>query len=325
MSSFDVAAALGLPALPSHIARVEQKLTEILPPDNPYLSEPVARLLQSGGKRLRPSLVIAVAASQGKKINDKVITSCAAIELLHVASLVHDDIIDNAASRHKTPTINHREGVNHAIIVGDYLLAKSGEQAAMAGREIAQTVAAAFAFMCDGQARELADTDNLNRTQASYIQAVNGKTAALFAAACKVGGLCADLPKTQVIALARYGEDFGMAYQLIDDILDFVATSDSLSKPTDVDARQGNYTLPVLLALGGPNGKTFETLLLDQRLPGEPLTDALLKDNYIDQSIRKARTYSRRALHALSALGESFGLENLPPAFMEWALAQHLE
>lgn len=320
MSSFDVAAALDLPELPAYTARVEQKLTEILPADNPYLDEPITRLLQSGGKRLRPSLVIAVAASQAKNVDDKIISACAAVELLHLASLVHDDTIDNAASRHNTATVNRREGVNRAILVGDYLLAKALEQAALADREIAQTIAAAFAAMCDGQARELADIGNLNRTQASYLQAVTGKSAALFAAACRIGGICAGLPDSQIDALANFGENFGLSYQILDDVLDFIADPKSFGKPIGTDLRERNYTLPLIFGLASPNGKKLKTLLQKPETQAT-ITNALMKSGDIEKAILEAGKYTQSTANALHDFGDTTTrLSNFPNAYLNWAL-----
>ena len=320
MSSFDVAAALELPELPSYIEHVEQKLERVLATDNPYIQEPLDRLLKARGKRLRPSLVIAVAASQGKTIDQKITSGCVAVELVHLASLVHDDVIDNANSRWNLPTINHQEGVNHAIIVGDYLLARALEQATSVSREVAQTIASAFAAMCDGQGRELADTGNPNRTQASYLKAINGKTAALFSAACRVGGLCADLPNKQTNAFASYGENFGMAFQLIDDVLDFIVTPVLFGKPVGTDIHTGVYTMPLLFGLEDPNGKKLEALLQEFDALAT-ITDILIKDGGIEKSILETGKYNKSAARALINFGDATTrLSNFPNTYLNWAL-----
>lgn len=324
MSSFDIAAALNLPELSSYIARVEQKLEGVLTTDNSYLQEPIDRLLTSRGKQLRPSLLIAVVASQGKNIDERVISSCVAVELIHIASLVHDDVIDNATSRRNVPTINHQADVNRAIIVGDYLVARAITQAASVSQEVAQTIASAFAAMCDGQARELADIGNLNRTQASYLQAISGKTAALFSAACQIGGLCAKLPNVQIKALASYGENFGRSYQLLDDVLDFIADSKLFGKPVGTDLREGNYTLPLLLGLADSHNKELKKILINKTgLVNSRLNELLTKDGSFEKTIAKAQEYNHVAIQPLESFESNptmLALKALPAAYLQWSL-----
>jgi len=325
--SLDLATLLGVPKLPNYLDRVEQELHKAVYSDNPNIQKPLARLMKAHGKRLRPALVLAVVASQGAKIDKTVISGCVAIELIHIGSLIHDDIIDEAAIRWNSPTINSIEGVEQAIVIGDYVLAKANLQAAALQPRIAKLVAATIATLCEGQSMELADLYNTNRSIEALTKTINGKTAALFAAACRVGGLCANLNVSEVNALARYGENFGMAFQMIDDVLDFLSTPALAGKPVGNDVAEGVYTMPVLLSLGGASGKKVRTWLNDDaKAHQSSLVDRLVKDGSIAKTIAEAQKYNHLAVEATkSFVGSSalVGLQHLLDAYLKWAL-RHL-
>lgn len=323
MSSFDITTLLGIPELATYLEQVEKGLARVTLADNPFLTKPISRLMLSQGKRLRPILVIAVAASHGVKINKAVINGCIAIELLHIASLIHDDIIDDANSRWTIPTINSQEGVNQAILVGDYLLARGLEQAASVNQDVAHILATAFAAMCDGQSRELADTYNIERSEASLLKAINGKTAALISAACEMGGTYAHVNDTESHALAHYGENFGMAFQLIDDVLDFVSTPKLSGKSVGNDVKEGVYTMPLLLALRSPDGEELKAELQSAKISHAKLTDILLQTGSIEKTIDSTKKYNHSAAKALKIFNENdivTRLSKLPDLYMRWAL-----
>jgi len=314
MEPLNVSLALNIPELSLYFEQVEQALVAAAASAVPSIQAPITRLIQAGGKRLRPSLIIAIVISQGKEIDDKIVAGCVAVELLHLASLVHDDVLDDADSRHDAPTVNRREGLNSALIVGNHLLARAFEQAASAGQDVTRTVATAFAGMCDGEARELGDRHNVNRSMDSYLAAINGKTAALFSAACRIGGLCTELPPAHVQALARYGKKFGMAYQITDDVLDFIAAPELSGKPAGRDMHNGVYTLPLLLAPAGPRGKAGVSI--------PTVVDMLWQDGSLRQAIHMAYGYTRAAVAALKGRSgmASSGLVQLPDTYLDWAL-----
>jgi len=317
---------LRVPDLADHLSRVEQGINRTLLSDNRYLSQPIRRLLRGRrAKQLRPSLLIAIVIGQGQQINDLVITGCVAVELVHIASLVHDDVIDTADERWGIPTINGHEGVNRAIVVGDYLLAKACLQAAAISAPAAKIIASTIAALCDGQTRELADKGNTDRSKAAYLAAVSGKTAALLSAVCQLGGMCAGLTTSQMSALARFGQDFGMAFQIVDDILDLVSTPALSGKPVGQDLSAGIYTLPLLFALAGSSGDTLRILLKDyQPHDQSAIIDILLRDSSIEKAIQIAQKYSQSSIQALQNLGGSsaINLINLPNAYLNWALKQ---
>jgi geranylgeranyl pyrophosphate synthase len=322
MQPFNLGTVLNIPELPMYISRFEQAMSDVLRTDNQYLQTPIARLLSVRGKRLRPSLVIAAALVDGK-ITDDVITGCTAIELVHISSLVHDDIIDNAATRWNIPTISSREGSSAAILVGDYLQAKACAHAASISAAVAEVIAEVIATLCEGQALELTDLHNSARTMDAYLATIHGKTAALLAAACKIGGLCAGMSKTNIAALTQYGEAFGMAFQLVDDVLDFLSTPERYGKPTSTDVHEGVYTMPLLLSLRHSSNKNVQNRLRDHE--ASDLVATMLQDGSIARTLNDAKRYNLQAITALESITTSSaleGLKNLPQAYLQWALSQ---
>ncbi len=321
MKSFEITSLLNIPELPGYLKKVEQGLQSVLPATGSSLRRPVENLISARSKRLRPCLVIAVCASQNKKIDAKVIASCVAIELVHLASLVHDDIMDNADTRWGRPTIHKQNGINTAILAGDYLFAKALEEIASVNAKEARVVAKAYAKMCIGQAREIADQFKINRTLKSYLQTISEKTGALTAAACQVGALRAGLTDGQADAFASYGEAFGMAFQLIDDVLDLVSTEELLGKPVRNDAKEGIYTMPMILALQGPDRKKIAELLKSE---ADGTNNNLIQfDEFIVKTIQVAQKYAENAGVSLKNFQDEpriKGMMSLPPKYIEWAL-----
>ena len=323
MDKAELAKLLDVPKLTDHIKQLDKVLRDLPKSASPNLKEPASRFLARSGKRLRPTMVIATAAQSGKQIDASVIAAASAIELIHIASLVHDDIIDASDERWGVPTISKQEGVDSAILVGDYLVALAGVQAASVSSQVAREVAEAFATMCDGQSLELSDTNNLNRTTDSYFKCIAAKTAALFAASCRVGGLCAGLSDKDIDALGQYGESFGMAFQLTDDLLDLLSTSDSLGKPVGNDIKEGVYTLPVLLGLQSPSSKKLWNIL-SQKSPNTKSIIKLLSDeDSIAQTVAEIDRYNSKAVSSLQSItnhGSIKGLQELPNLYKHQAL-----
>ncbi|HSX08269.1 MAG TPA: polyprenyl synthetase family protein [Candidatus Saccharimonadales bacterium] len=323
MKSLDLAALLNVPDMPSCLAQVEHEIMRALDDKPGPLRVPLQRLLQVRGKRLRPALVIASARACGAAVNERVIGAAAAVELLHIASLVHDDIIDRAATRWNVPTISEREGVDAAILAGDFLFAKACARAAAVDGEVAALLAHAFAFLSAAEAQEAADQYNPERTRDSLDQVLHDKTARLLGAACQIGGICAGATKTQQRALARYGEAFGMVFQYADDVLDFLADPALLGKPIGTDVRDGVYTLPLLLGLESEHGARLRPLLTPAVNPAD-VTKILLQTDVFDRSIAAARTHAAHASKALVTFTPSAvraALQEFPQAYLDWSLA----
>ena len=244
-----LAELLVLPGLPGTLLRVEGVMTELVRSADPNLAEPCFRILRGPGKRVRPALVVASAAcGAGVPDDRKVLAAAAAVEFVHIGSLVHDDIMDNATDRRGVTTISFLEGPSTALLCGDVLFALANYAAVKVGTDAALEAADTIVALCNGQAREMADNFDPYRSERSIFSAIEGKTAALLQTSCRLGGHCADLDVAQIDALGNYGHAFGMSFQLIDDVLDFVSSKALSGKPVLNDVRCGVYTLPVALA-----------------------------------------------------------------------------
>ncbi len=330
LSAEGLARLFGIADLPERLAAVDARITDVLGHDGALLGPAAVRVAESGGKRLRPLLTIVTAAT-GDVFDDRVVDAAAAVELVQVGSLVHDDILDDAATRRGRPTINAVEGVNHAVLAGDYILARAAELAAGVSQEAARLVATSLGELCEGQVLEMRDAFDVGRTVEAHLASVRGKTAALFECACRLGGHCAGLGDENVAALARFGLAFGMGFQVLDDVLDLIGDEERLGKPTGNDVASGVYTLPVLAALRGPVGDELRAALAAgggaRAATGADVDRALdlvRKSGTIAEALAAADRYgddARRAVGHLNqtTVGEGLGL--LPRTYSTWALA----
>jgi len=312
-----------LPTLESDLERVESALMTAVASDLDMLADAASHLAKAGGKRVRPGFAIAAAATghaSARAADHDVIMGGVAVELVHLGSLYHDDVMDEAVTRRGVPAANERWGNVVAILTGDFLLAQSSIIAAGLGVEVAALLGETIAELADGQIRELQDTDNLNRTAESYSAAISGKTASLLACACRVGGLTGGLPAPEIDALTEFGHSYGMAFQIVDDILDVVATSQQLGKPAGNDILEGNFTLPVLRALRSENGDQLRSLI-EGGLTPETRDQALVlvrTSPGIADALDAARGWADKAAGAISSLPDS------PGAVALRAAADHL-
>jgi heptaprenyl diphosphate synthase len=262
-------------------------------------------LVEAGGKRIRPMLVLAAAASVGADITDDVIQGAVSVELVHLGSLYHDDVIDAAETRRGVQSVNARWGNLVAIVAGDFLLARASEIAASLGTEVAQLLAATIGRLCEGEVAELQHAFNPARPEAAYFCATAGKTASLMSTACRIGALTAGADRVAVDALTSYGQAFGMTFQIWDDILDLVSTGDALGKPAGHDLMEGTYTLPVILALATPTTGPELRTLLGGPLDGptrDKARDLITSTDAVTASIGVALGYADQAAAALVPL-----------------------
>jgi heptaprenyl diphosphate synthase len=237
-------------------------------------------------------------------VTDDAVTGGVAVELAHVGSLHHDDVIDEARTRHNVDSVNARWGNLRAILSGDFLLARASELAASLGTEIAGLLAITIGRLCAGEVRELHDAYQVARREDDYFTAIAGKTAALYSSGCRIGGLVGRATPEEADALAAYGQGFGMAFQIVDDVLDVVATDHELGKPAGHDMAEGVYNLPVLRALIGPTGDELRALLggpLDEASRARAL--ALVRESDgVPSALEVARGHIDRAVAALDVL-----------------------
>src|SRR5688500_7416662 len=187
----DVAALLGVPAVGDHLARSEQALRHSVAAMDPFLGEVGGHLIAAGGKRVRPALAMAAAVAVGRPITDEVVLGGVSCELVHIGSLYHDDVMDEATTRRSVESVNHRWGNLVAILAGDFLLARASEIAASLGTEVAALLARTIVHLCEGQVSELRTMFDTGRSEQACLSSITNKTASLTAAPCRIGGLVA--------------------------------------------------------------------------------------------------------------------------------------
>ncbi len=237
------------------LKRVEEELLRVVASEGDFLTEIASHLILAGGKRVRPGFAIAASSvldPTGAAASIEVIRGGCAVELVHIGSLYHDDVMDDATTRRSVKSVNAEWGNLRAILAGDYLLGRSSELAADLGTEVAGILATTITELCEGQILELESAYQPDRTIDTYERSIAGKTASLLATACRIGAIVGELPRPVVEAMTEFGEAYGMAFQVVDDILDITATDEQLGKPAGDDLVEGIYTLPVIHALADP-------------------------------------------------------------------------
>lgn len=240
---------------------VEAALTTAVAHEPGMLAQTSEYLLNAGGKRFRPMLVL-VSGYYGDPEDPRLVPGGVAIELVHLATLYHDDVIDEADARRGTPSANARWDNTVAILTGDFLFARASEIIADVGTDPTRLLARAIATVCDGQIREVTSAGSVEQTVEYYLGTIRRKTSALLAASCRLGGLLSGAPEQYLDILAEIGDEIGTAFQLSDDIMDLIATAEVLGKEPGVDLKEGVYTLPVLHALSaGEDAAELQRLL----------------------------------------------------------------
>src|SRR5579875_1812271 len=226
----NVVEALRLPGIEAALGRVEDSLSASTAGEDPFLAEVAVHLVRAGGKRLRPALVLASAAACGvaPEVPQEVISGAVAVELVHLGSLYHDDVMDDATSRRGVESANARWGNLVAILAGDFLLARASEIAASLGTEVAALLARTIGQLCQGEVSQLRYAFDPGRPETAYLEAIAGKTASLMATSTRIGGLVSGMPRPWVEAMTGFGHAFGMVFQIWDDVRDLVSTEDQL-------------------------------------------------------------------------------------------------
>ena len=301
----NVTEALGLPRLQEGLQRLEPLLIASVVTGDAFLDEVTTHLIAAGGKRLRPLLALATATGGDHDPTEDDLMGAVAVELVHLASLYHDDVIDEATIRRNVESVNSRFGNLVAVVAGDYLLARSAAIAASLGTEIARLLADTLGKLCQGQVTEVRSAFQLGRSMEDYFAAISGKTAALTATSCRIGALTGGLPANEVEACTAFGRCFGMVFQIRDDILDMTATEEQLKKPAGQDLAEGIYTLPALVALTDPDAGPDLRALLGQPL-AQPERDKaraiVMASRGIPDAVSTARAYVDEAQQAAGSI-----------------------
>ena len=290
------------------LAGVEDALRRNVASADPLVAEAARHLMDAGGKRFRP-LILALGAQMGDPARPEIVPAALVVELTHLATLYHDDVMDEATVRRGAPSANARWGNSIAILVGDYLFARAADIAASLGPEAVRLQARTFARLVHGQIAETAGPRESDPI-AHYLHVITEKTASLIATSARFGGLFSGAPVEIVEALASYGETIGIAFQLSDDLLDIASESVQSGKTPGTDLREGVPTLPVLFALADDDQEASAVRLREILATG-PITDdglhaealGLLRESAAMKRARETvRTYAEEARAQLAPL-----------------------
>lgn len=285
---------------------VERGLREIASNASPLLSELLTYTLQDGGKRIRPALTL-LAGKFGQYNPSRLVPMATAIELLHTATLVHDDIVDKSAVRRGKPTVSRAWGENRALLLGDYLFARAGRLAASTGNlRVVELFSETLMTISAGELKQTGVTFDLRKARQEYFDWISSKTACLFATATESGAILAQTSESTISALREYGVNFGIAFQIIDDVLDFVGEEAELGKPVGSDLSEGIATLPTILFVESHPDNNIVAGIMAKK--GTESTAAALEmvrnSSAIEQCLEIASDFAARACQAIHHLPE---------------------
>lgn len=291
--------------LEQDLLKVEAELQSVIRERGGTLRSAAEDLFGSGGKRLRPALVLLVAKTFGE-VPAGVLRIAAAIEMIHGASLIHDDVIDNTTLRRGTPTMNAQKGNHFSVLLGDFLLCQALLTISELDRvDLLKVISQGVADMTEGQILEAQLQGDVSVSEECYLKVIDGKTSALMAAGCKLASLFCQATPSQVKAAEDFGRNIGFAFQIIDDILDIWGDPSVLGKPVGSDLQEKKYTLPFLISYkASPEDErlTIKGLLSNGSYPGQHLPEILQwmeRHHGRTLAIEKATEYSLAARRAL--------------------------
>ncbi len=287
---------------------VEQELLNSITTDVPLLKEASVHLVKAGGKRLRPAFVLLSGSFYCSSL-ERLIPLAVALELVHMATLVHDDVIDNSLTRRGQQTVKACWGNRISLYSGNYILARSLSLIASYDRpDIIDILATVSMKVCEGEIIQMLGCYDVGQGYKDYLRRIERKTALLMALSCQSGALVSGAPADKVTALRRYGYYLGMAFQITDDVLDFVASEEVLGKPVGSDIRQGIITLPALYALRESEEREVLASILSspERCVNEAQTaiNIVLSSGGVDFALEVARSYAEKARSLLGSLPE---------------------
>jgi geranylgeranyl pyrophosphate synthase len=304
----DLQSLIRIPRIWEQLSRVEERLFDAATADDPYLTKIAQHLLLAGGKRFRPLLAL-LAAEFGPADDHRPVEASVAVELIHLGSLYHDDVIDESDIRRGAMSANANWTNTVAILAGDFLMARASEVAAThLSQESVRLLASTYAELVEGQTRELQLERNLTHSIDDYHQVIGGKTASLIRTSARLGAMAADADEATVEALSTWSWEVGMVFQIADDALDLVADEETIGKPAGSDIREGTFTAPILMAASGPEGARLGEILDS----GMPYTDEAVDEvieivrsgGYIDRTLESATSRLDNASAALAVLPE---------------------
>lgn len=289
----------------SELAQVETCLRQQIHSELPLLNQMAGHLANAGGKRLRPAFFL-LAAKMFRSDLHELLPLASAIEMVHMATLIHDDLIDNSKLRRGVPTVKQAYGNRMSVYTGNYLFARSlNIAAAHTDEPVLNRLAQVSMQICSGEFEQLRTAYNVEQTIASYMRRIRRKTALLIALSCEMGGFLVGAPASAVKYLRKYGHYVGLAFQISDDILDLAGEEKIIGKPIGSDIREGNFNLPVLYALQNSAKKERLQVLLSDPQACERNIKEIIRIVYHAQGIEFAHYVAQRfAERALSALDD---------------------
>lgn len=283
------------------LQRVEERLREAVSSDLDLVRESGGHLLAAGGKRFRPMLVL-LAGYLGNPADPRLVPCAAAIELTHLATLYHDDVIDEARVRRGAASVNARYDNTVAVLAGDFLFARASGISADLGPFVSRVLADTIAVLCEGQIMETESTGRLDASVDHYLEVIRRKTAALISTSCRLGAWISGASDVEVEAATGYGEAIGMAFQISDDVLDIGGVEAESGKIPGTDLREGVYTLPVLATIAGeaPGADGLRRALAEDDIPAA--LDLLRSNGSLALAGRAVAQWQARAQQALEKL-----------------------
>lgn len=277
---------------------VEEHIEKYLQSEVYLIPEVSTHLVSSGGKRFRPLLLLVASDLCGYK-GEKHYPLSAVIEFIHTASLLHDDVVDVAETRRGKISANNLWGNSASVLVGDFLYSKSFKLMTDHGNfSIVKLLSTTTNTMAEGEVLQLIKCGDINITEKDYLSVVEKKTAILISAACAVGGILADAPEAEISALTKFGIRLGMAFQITDDTLDYMAVEEEFGKAIGMDLKEGKVTLPLIHTLkkSSPEDKSVIKKIVESEEPGkEDITKIIsMIDKYkgVDYALSKAKAYT---------------------------------
>ena len=298
------------------VDEVNQRLMKIIRTDQTDLYEMSKYTIEAGGKRFRPLLTVLAYEISCDKPYSGILDLAAGYELIHTASLIHDDIIDNSSTRRGMPTLNSAYGLSHAIVVGDYLFAKAYEMGSRYGPVVSKIMADASSKLAEGQTLEAVNLGNLELTEETYLEIIGNKTAHFFEACALGATTAAGASESVTRSLQDFAFNVGMAFQVTDDILDIVGDASKLGKPIFADIKHNAITLPIIYTLKKSDETKRREILTalkneESSSIDDGFKDLMVKTGAIDYSFSIAKMYSQKALMSLRMTERSPDLDLL--------------
>jgi geranylgeranyl pyrophosphate synthase len=294
------------------LRRVETRLHDVplrADPDLELVTEAIGHLLDAGGKRVRPALTLLTGRLYPCD-PDKIVSMAAAVEMLHTATLVHDDVVDGSLLRRGSPTLNAHWSPGATILTGDYMFARAADLAAQTGNvRVMQIFARTLMTIVSGELRQLFGDATRRQTREDYFKRIYAKTASMFELATEAAGVLIGAAEGEILALRQYGHDLGIAFQIMDDVLDFIGDESQVGKPVANDLRQGIVTLPVIDYLDAhPRDRRVDELLRSGQHGDElvlPIVGDVRASGAVDRAVAAAHDYVRTAQQRLRQLPDS--------------------